>query len=64
MQWLQDANESNVDNLNSVMYEASRPFRKKKRECLIAKMNELEMKYKNKNVRDLYMGISDFKKGY
>jgi hypothetical protein len=43
MHWLQDANQSNVDNLNSVRYEASRPFRKKKREYLIAKMNELEV---------------------
>ena len=32
-------NQSNVDNLNSVSYEASRPFRKKKGEYLLAKMN-------------------------
>jgi hypothetical protein len=64
MQWLQDPNQSNVDNLNSLRYEASRHFRKKKREYLIAKINELETKYKNKNIRDLYKGISDFKNCY
>jgi len=34
------------------------------RKYLIAKVNELETKHKNKNIRDLYRGISDFKKGY
>jgi hypothetical protein len=29
MQWLQDPNQGNVDNLNSVKREASRHFRKK-----------------------------------
>ena len=29
MQWLQDPNESNVDQLNNVRREASRHFRKK-----------------------------------
>jgi len=31
MQWLQDLNQSNVDNLNNVRCEASRHFRKKRR---------------------------------
>jgi hypothetical protein len=31
---------------------------------LKAKLNELETNSKNKNMRDLYMGISDFKTGY
>jgi hypothetical protein len=30
MQWLQDPNKSNVDNLNSVRRETSRHFRNKK----------------------------------
>ena len=35
MQWLQDPNQSNVDNLNNVKCEASRHFRgKKKKEYL------------------------------
>jgi len=39
MQCFQGPNQSNVDNLNSVRYEANRHFRKKKREYLIAKIN-------------------------
>jgi hypothetical protein len=30
MQWLQDPNQSNVDNLNNVKHEASRYFKNKK----------------------------------
>jgi hypothetical protein len=40
MQWLQDPNQSNVDNLNNVIHEASRHFRGKK-EYLKAKIDEL-----------------------
>jgi hypothetical protein len=32
MQWFQDPNQSNVDNLNNVRREASRHFRKKGRD--------------------------------
>jgi hypothetical protein len=64
MQWLQNPNQSNVDNLNNVRREASRHFRNKKKEYLKSKINELETKSKNTNIRDLYRGISDFKKGY
>ena len=42
MQWLQDSNKSNVHNGNNVRCEASRHFRKKKKEYMEAKMNELE----------------------
>jgi len=31
MQWMQDPNQSNVDNLNNVRREVSRHFRKKRR---------------------------------
>jgi hypothetical protein len=37
---------------------------KKKREYLKAKINELETNSKNKNIRDLYGGINEFKRGY
>jgi hypothetical protein len=30
----------------------------------MAKINELPKKSKNKNIRDLYRGVSDFKKAY
>jgi hypothetical protein len=64
IQWLQNPNQSNVDNLNNVKREASRHFRNKKKEYLKAKINDLETNSKNKNIRDLYRGINDFKKGY
>ncbi|PNF19615.1 hypothetical protein B7P43_G03232 [Cryptotermes secundus] len=36
----------------------------KKREYLKDKIDELAMNSKNKNIRDLYRGINDFKRGY
>jgi len=48
VQWVQDPNQSNVDNLNSVRYEASRHFRNKKKEYLKAKIEELEINSKIK----------------
>jgi hypothetical protein len=42
MQWLQDPNQSNLDNCNNVIQEASRHFRNKKKEYLKAKFVELE----------------------
>jgi len=63
MQWIQDPSQSNVDNLNNVRQEVSRHFRNKKA-YLRAKIEELETNSKIKNIRDLYRGISDFKKGY
>jgi len=61
MQWVQDRNQSNVDNLRNVRREDSRHFRKNKKE---AKIEELETNRKTKNIRGLYRGIKDFKKGY
>jgi hypothetical protein len=63
MQWLQDPNKSNVDNLNNVRYEASRHFRNQTKEYLKAKIDELETNSKLKNMRDLYRDINDFKEG-
>ena len=42
---------------------ASRHFRNKKKGYLKAKIEELENNSKIKNIRDLYRGINDFKKG-
>jgi hypothetical protein len=36
----------------------------KKREYLKDKINEIELNSKNKNIRDLYRDITEFKKGY
>jgi len=43
VQWLQDPNESNVDNLNNARREASRHFRKKEKEYLKAKIEDLKL---------------------
>jgi hypothetical protein len=64
LQWLQDPSVVNADNLHNVRREASSNFRNKKREYLKDKMNETELNSKNKNIRDLYRGISKFKYGY
>jgi len=63
MQWVQDPCQSNVNNLNSVKIEVSRHFRNKKKEYLRAKIEEMEANSKIHNIRDLYRGINDFKKG-
>jgi hypothetical protein len=53
----------NGENLKNLR-QTSRIFRNKKREYLKGKINELETNNKNKNVRDLYRGINEFKKEY
>jgi len=63
MQWVQEPRQSSVDNLNNVRHEASRREEKKK-EYLKARIEELETDSKIINIRDLYMGITDFKEGY
>ena len=50
--------------LNNERREASRHFRNKKKAYLKAKIEDLETNSKIKNIRDLYTGISDFKKGH
>jgi hypothetical protein len=54
----------NEDNLSDIRWEASKHFRNKKREYLKDKINELVSNSKNKNIRDLYRDINEFKKGY
>jgi hypothetical protein len=61
---LQNPNQTNRDNLQNIRRETSRIFRNKKREHPKGKINELEANNKNKNIRDLYRGINEFKKGY
>jgi hypothetical protein len=63
LQWFQNLSQTNGDTLNSVKHESSRTFRNKKREYVKEKP-ELETKSKNKNIRDLYRGINEVKKGY
>jgi hypothetical protein len=47
LQWLQNPNQINGDNLQNLRYETNRTFRKKKREYLKVKINELETNNKN-----------------
>jgi hypothetical protein len=61
---LQNPSQINGRNLKNLRRETSRTFRNKKREYLKGKINELETSNKNKNIRHLYRGINEFKKGY
>jgi hypothetical protein len=63
MQWIQDPSQSNLDNLNNVKRDVSRHLRNKKKAYLKAKIEEMEANSKINNIRDLYRGINDFKKG-
>jgi hypothetical protein len=54
----------NEDNLSDVGREASIHFRKKKREYLKDKINELESNSKNKNIKRPVWHINEFKNGY
>jgi hypothetical protein len=64
LHWLQNPNQTNRDNVQNVRHETSRIFRNKKREHLKGKINDLATNNKNKNIRDLYRVINEFKKGY
>jgi hypothetical protein len=64
LQWLQDPSKINRTNLNNIRHETSRHFRNKMREYLKDKIDELATNSKNKNIRDLYRGINDFKRGH
>jgi predicted metal-dependent hydrolase len=61
---LQNRKQINGDNPKNLRRETIRIFRDKKREYLNGKINELETNNKNKNIRDLYRGIKEFKKEY
>ncbi|KAJ4447689.1 hypothetical protein ANN_09697 [Periplaneta americana] len=63
LKFLQDPVETNRDNYFNERREASRTLRNKKRGYLKEKLNEIETNSKNKNIRDLYKGIKEFKNG-
>jgi hypothetical protein len=56
LQWLQDPNKINGENLNKVSCEYNGHFRNKKREYLNDKINVLTTNSK----RGLYRGINEF----
>jgi hypothetical protein len=64
LQWLQEPSVINRDNWNNIRHEISRHFRNEKSEYLKDKINESPMNSKNKNIKDLYRGINDFKRGH
>jgi hypothetical protein len=64
LQWLQDPSGVNGDNLKIVRHEVCKYFRNRKREYLKDKINELATNSKNKNIRYLYWGINECKRGY
>jgi ATP-dependent Lon protease len=63
LQWIQNQSQINGDNVKNLRSEISRIFRKKEREYLKGKINELETDNKNRNIRDLYRGVNEFQKG-
>ena len=62
--WLQNPNNQTAEDFSNVRRDTCRMFRKKKRNYMKAKVNKLEENSKNKNIRELYKGINEFKKGY
>jgi hypothetical protein len=58
------ASEANEDNVSNVRWEDRRHVRNGKREYLKDEINELGSNSKNKNIKDLYNSINEFKKGY
>jgi hypothetical protein len=64
LQWFQNPSKLDRDNLNNIRHDASGHFRNKKREYLKDKINEHTTNSKNKNIRDLYGGRNEFKRGY
>jgi hypothetical protein len=60
LQQLQNPNQMNGDNMNNVRYETSRIFWNNNKEYLKDKINELELKRKNK-YKNLYRAIINFR---
>jgi hypothetical protein len=58
---VKNQNQISGDSVQNLRRETSRKFRKE-RECLKEIINELETSNKNKNIRDLYREINEFKK--
>jgi hypothetical protein len=54
----------NTDNLNHVRHQTSRHFRNKTREYMKAKIHYLQTNSMNTNIRDMYRGTNNLKKGY
>jgi len=64
MQWIQVPSQNNIDTMNKVRRDASRHFRNKKKAYLKGEIEELKTNNKINNIRELYRGSNDVKKGY
>ncbi|KAJ4441455.1 hypothetical protein ANN_11310, partial [Periplaneta americana] len=64
LKFLQNALEANRDNYFSEQLETSRTLRNKKRDYFKEELDKVETNSKNKNNRDSYKGIKEFKKRY
>jgi hypothetical protein len=58
---LQNPSQTHGDNLNNVRCKTGRTFKEQKEE-IGERINELKTNSMNKNIRDLYRGIKEFKK--
>jgi hypothetical protein len=63
-QWLKSPSELNGNNLNNARREASRQFCNKTKKNVKEKIKEFATNSKDKNIRDMYRGISKFKRCY
>jgi hypothetical protein len=57
MQWHQDPNQSNLDNLSNLRREISTYFMNKKNENLKAKIDDVETNSRTK-ISETYIGVS------
>ena len=62
--WIQNPNDQTAEEFTIVKHDTCRTFKKKKSDYMKAKVNKLEENSENKNIREMYKGISKFKKGY
>ena len=62
--WLQNPNDQTAEYFSNVRLVTCRMFRENKRHYMKANVNKLEENSKNTNIREMYKGINEFKKGY
>ena len=62
--WRQNPNGQTAEDISNVRRDTCKTFRKNKGDYMKAKVNKLEENSKNKNIREMYKGINEFKKGY
>jgi uncharacterized NAD(P)/FAD-binding protein YdhS len=63
LQWLQNPNQINRDNLQNLRCDTSRIFRTQKKEYLKGKINELETYNKNKKLEICAEAYMNLRKG-